>query len=185
MADGKPEAERSLAFSNGGERTAELSARDDRLVQGDALATPRHRAEREIEGLLTPAAAALRRFLEADMSLLEHNAQSAGYKAQAELAMRVIDGCMGMVGAGEGRGTRSAAKILAAVGGSAVTAELQRRYAAKQRSYERQRFIEAVPAKVEAVQPMAAEADGGSVARETPAADGGDAADAAQSTGDT
>lgn len=84
-------------------------------------------------------------------------------KTQLAAAMHIIDGCLGMAAQGGGGTTRKAAQILAAVGGDAVNKELMRRYAQKARSSERQRIVEAVPAvsEAQAMQPMAAEADGG------------------------
>jgi len=127
--------------------TNALSAQDD-MVKGEALATPKARAEQEVQKLLPSATSALRRILELDVGSLDNIAQSAAMKVQLTAAMHVIDGCLGMAAAGSGGTTRNAAKILAAVGGDAVTRELQRRYAMKQRSSERQRIVEAVPAAV-------------------------------------
>lgn len=154
--------------------TEALSARDD-SVTGEALATPRLRAEARLGELLVPATDALRRILTTDMSALDNAAQSAGYKVQLTAAMHVIDGCLSIAAQGGGATTRKAAQILAAVGGDAVNKELMRRAAQRLRSSERQRIVEAVPAKSEAdvMQPTAAEADGG------------DDATRSESTGDT
>lgn len=150
------------------------------MLSGKQLEPPRLRAERKIAELLPIAAGALRRILEMDMRDLEANAQSAGLRVQLEAATHVIDGCLGMAAAAGDKQTRNAAKILAAVGGDAVTRELQRRYA--QKRAERQRIVEAVPAVSDepasesdaadsgsdnAVQPTAAEADGGSASDDT------------------
>lgn len=133
--------------------TDKLTPRDD-TVSGEALATPRLRAEREVLGALDPAVRAMRRILDQDMTLLESGAQSAGMRVQAELAMRVIDACLGMAGTGERGTTRKAAQILAAVGGDAVNKELMRRYAAKLRTTERSRIVDAVPAQADAPAPI-------------------------------
>jgi hypothetical protein len=126
------------------------------------MATPRMRAEKRVSELLPSATAALRRIMD-EGHTVESMAQAVALKTQYQAAMSVIDGCLGMGAAGSGGNTRKAAQILAAVGGDAVTRELQRRYAQKARSSERQRIVEAVPAQSEAqsMQPSAAEADGG------------------------
>jgi hypothetical protein len=96
--------------------------------------------------------AAAMRCMTLDARDVENMAQASAMRAQLSFAMSVIDGCRGIASEQGGRTTRNAAKILATVGGDAVTKELMRRYAAKQRTSERARIIEAVPAVSEVKQ---------------------------------
>lgn len=144
-------------------------------MKGESLALPRHRVERELTELIQPAALALKQILSANPHSYESTAASAFSKVQLTAAIYTLDACKG-IASESGKQTRKAAQILASVGGDAINRELMRRYAAKQRSSERQRIVQAVEAVSEGVANDAA--DGGEgVARETSAADGGSDSD--------
>lgn len=125
------------------------------------MLTPKAKAQAKVIELIEPAAQTLAKALKENVFAFEKGAQSVVWSKQVDLALRILEVCAEMSG-DEQKDQRSAARILATVGGDAVTRELAKRYALKQRMTERARIVAAVPAHAE----------------HTPAADSSDAADA-------